>query len=796
MFTIGVDQNNAIPGTLRPAGTGHSAGDISSAALVGSVLSRKSWLLAGALTGALAGLLFSLTIPNQYRATAQMLIDPRDLRVLRDEVSPAGFNSDAATSYVESQARVISSDSIKRLIISSEGLDKDKEFGAEGKDNSPLERFRRDVMGQSGGQIDPVIAALLALDKKVTVRRGERTFVIDINVTSEDADKAARIANALAAAYLDDQGRVRADVARKATASLTSRLDELRQSVRVAEEKAQQFRARNNMVDAGGKVVTEEQLQQSASLLVTARARTAETKARLDQTRLIRISSVEAGAIPEAIASNTITALRAQLGAAQAREADLIANLGPQHPSLLAAQSQVRDARRQISDELSRIMQAAKSEYDRARSAEQAISGRFDGLKKDTLDTSAALVQLREIEREVEASRAVYQSFLLRARETGEQVGVNTTNARVISEATPPVYRSNIGRKVVVLAGLLAGFGLGAASAALRGLLPGRGPLTPSRGKAFSALVSGQKPNTAQEYSGGNTQQNPSRTRLNMQRASRTAQTGATAHHGSGKPGWRRANGTAPTRAKPTTLAELGESLGVVVLPALTRGGARRWQFGAVETRSVFQNSGFVTDAWDKPQSPFTGAVEQTLQSITASTSSHENLKILVLGAAPDSGASTLALNLALLAARESAIPLLIDAAGGPASLTQKTAPDTDLGLADVVNGSVGFVRAALQDDETGIFFLPRIADDDTAACAIMPAQLATGLFPFVKRFDPVVIDGGAVGGGLVAALAQGVDHILLVARPDNVPHLDLEAMKSALGSNLAKLRGVVPNHG
>ncbi len=806
MFTLHADQNSAVPGGAQTANTTSrhdvTGSGLSGVAMISAVLNRKSWLVAGALAGAVAGLLISLTIPNQYRATAQLLIDPRDLRVLRDEVSPAGFNSDAATSYVESQARVISSDSIKRLIIASEGLDKDREFGADGKDTSRLERFKRDVLGQSGGQIDPVIGALLALDKKVTVRRGERTFVIDINVTSEDADKAARIANALAAAYLEDQGNVRADAARKATASLTGRLAELRQSVRVAEEKAQQFKARNNIVDAGGKVVSEEQLQQSASLLVTARARTAEAKARLDQARLVRASSIEAGAIPEAVASNTITALRAQLGAAQAREADLIANLGPQHPSLQAAQSQVRDARRQISDELSRIMQSAKSEYDRARASEQALTGRFDGLKKDTVDTSAALVQLREIEREVEASRAVYQVFLLRARETGEQVGVNTTNARVISEATPPVYRSNIGRKVVILAGLMAGLGLGMAAALLRGLLPalsGHAPTGgnagPSGRRAFSSLVSGDKPAAAQAA-----RAEPSPKTMPMPeaapRASWSGRAGSQPAQGGGRPGWRRANGTSARQAKPATINELGAVFGVTVLPQLPKGGARRWQFGASEARSVFQNRGFVTDAWDKPQSAYAIATEQVLQSMIDATPTGVNAKILVLGAAPRSGGSTLALNLALMAAREGATPLLIDTDSGPASLTMKTAPDADLGLADVANSRVGFVRAALQDDETGIFFLPRIADDGDTSNTLS-TKLASGLFPFVKRFDPVIIDGGAVGGSdLLPALAEGADHILLVIKEADMAQIDTDALKSTLGANIAKLRGLVPNIG
>jgi Mrp family chromosome partitioning ATPase len=55
---------------------------------------------------------------------------------------------------------------------------------------------------------------------------------------------------------------------------------------------------------------------------------------------------------------------------------------------------------------------------------------------------SQASVRLRELERDVEASRDVYQSFLKRSRETEEQESLNTSNARIIGEATVPQRRS------------------------------------------------------------------------------------------------------------------------------------------------------------------------------------------------------------------------------------------------------------------------------------------------------------------------------------------------------------------
>ncbi len=615
MFSAESPRYDTPQAAAAPAAPATSALDARSH--VNAVLSRKSWLLAGAILGGLLGVGAALGIKDQYRASTQLLIDPRDLRVLKDDVSPSAVSSDAATAFVESQARVIASDSIKRRVIATEGLDRDPEFDGSAPEGA-LDTIMRRIFPQKA-TLDPIVGALITLDKKLMVRRSERTFVIDIHATSEDPIKAARIANAFAETYVDEQGRVRSEVARKAQGSLTARLDELRESVRRAEEKVQAFKDRNNIVDVGGKLVGDEQLTQAASLQSQAKARVAEAKAKFDQSRLVRVSSVEAGSVPEAVASNTITAMRAQLGAALARETELSTTLAGQHPALIAAQSQVRDARRQIADELTRISQAAKAEYDRARATEQAINQRFETLKKETQTASGATVQLRELEREVEASRAVYQAFLLRARETGEQASVNTTNVRIISEAIPPVFRSNVSRKLIILGGIMAGLAAALAAALARGIFLNLRPLPAgARGPAFSPVLG--EP-TSQPHN--RRADDATVVTMRGQGAERAAPAG-----------WRRASGEGP--AKPLrrieTPVDLAAALGTQVVAELPKIG-RRWALGRAEPQAtVFHGRGLPVEAWDKPDSAFARAIGALLQAPEAAVAGSGNRKLVVLG--------------------------------------------------------------------------------------------------------------------------------------------------------------------
>jgi uncharacterized protein involved in exopolysaccharide biosynthesis len=446
------------------------------ASLPAALWRRKWWPIAISLlfAGAAAG--YATLLKDRYQATSQVLIDPRELRVLANDVTPNNLNSDSTTAYIESQARIVTSANMLRRIIDREGLSQDPEYNA----SSGILGRLIPLAGSGGDRTQRIVEQL---NKNLWVRRGERTFIIDIAVTSQTPEKAARLANAFAQSYLEDQANARAEVSRRTSTALTSRLNELRQRVQQAEERVENYKAQKNIVGASGKLVTEEQLAAVNSQLAFAKSRSADARAKLEQIDSVRGQVAERGALPEAVNSQTIGLLRQQLGEAQRRVANLGTALGPMHPEYIAAQSALRDAQRGVADEVNRVRTAARAEFDRAQTNERTLQGQVDGLKKDTLSTSRDTVQLRELERDLEASRGVYQSFLQRARETSEQERVDTTNARIITTATPPVDRSGPPRRLMVLGAAIAGFALGlflALLTELSGALRTRRSLSPA----------------------------------------------------------------------------------------------------------------------------------------------------------------------------------------------------------------------------------------------------------------------------------------------------------------------------
>ena len=425
-----------------------------------------------------------LVAPHRYTAVAEILIDPADLRGVANEPSPSTQASDTALLVIDSQVRVLSSDDVLRRVVASQKLAHDPEFVGK---PSLLHRLAAPVLAalgrrDAGGAADPSLAALDALRKHTRVTRAERTYVVDVAVSSEQPAKAARLANAIAQAYLAEQTAVRADAARQVSQSLSARLSALRESVHQAEERVQQFKASHNIVDANGQLVNEQQLSDLNNQLAGARARTAAAKARLDEIESVQKSKLDIGAFPAAVQSQTISALRTQYAEIMRVEAQQMTSLGARHPAVIEIEAQAARIKRMIDDEVNRIALAARADYQSAQASEDLLQRNVDMLKQNTLTTDGALVNLRELQREVQASRAVYEAFLVRARETGAQEEVDTKNIQVISSADVPLTRTSPpSNTLMALGAILVGLAVGSGIVLLREAVPGALPRLPRR---------------------------------------------------------------------------------------------------------------------------------------------------------------------------------------------------------------------------------------------------------------------------------------------------------------------------
>jgi uncharacterized protein involved in exopolysaccharide biosynthesis len=311
------------------------------------------------------------------------------------------------------------------------------------------------------------------LAESLTVERGGKTFVVTVSARTQNPDKSALIANTVGDVFVETTGQLQSDTAGKAADELNARLAELRSGVEQAERAAEQFRAEHDLVDAQGRLISEDELVKLNDQLSTARARTIELNARAATARNVKVDSVIGGGLPEELSSPVMAELRAQYAAIKQQADQLSVRLGPRHPQYLAMQAQLDGAREQIANELKRLVASTQTDLKRAVQQEQDLAARLAQLKVRSGDVNGDMITLRELEREVTAKRAVYENFLVRAKEAGEQRDINTANISVISQAYPPLDPSGPSRAAISLAGAALGFMAGVGLGIGRGVLWG-----------------------------------------------------------------------------------------------------------------------------------------------------------------------------------------------------------------------------------------------------------------------------------------------------------------------------------
>jgi Mrp family chromosome partitioning ATPase/capsular polysaccharide biosynthesis protein len=292
--------------------------------------------------------------------------------------------------------------------------------------------------------------------------------VIDVSARARSPHQAKAISDAIVAAYLADQIEANRLTTRQAKDALASRLELLRADLRHAEERVQSYRVANGIVGAQGNLVSEQQLAELNLRLVQARARLVEAQSRFDQTQRLARSGADASSVGEALASTVVTNLRTQLAEIKRREAELSSTLGSRHPSLLEVRAQLSNAQRLIDEEIQRISRSVASELAVARGSEKALSNELKRLSDRSQSTDSSLIALRDLERDADASRKLYEAFLTRAKQTAEQERIETAAARVLAPAEIPIGSSYPPHGLLLILALVLGLGLGATSALLR----------------------------------------------------------------------------------------------------------------------------------------------------------------------------------------------------------------------------------------------------------------------------------------------------------------------------------------
>ena len=387
-----------------------------------------------------------------------------DLNLIENDLTRRPESADSGASVLETQVKILESDKVLSRAVAALHLAEDPAFSRRPfwRDGGLLESvFVTLGAATPAGDESRARSALDRLRGMVTVRRTERTFVIDVSARTPAPELSADIANAVAEAYLAERSTMRSDAAARASANFSANLDPLRAAVNRAADTVVAFKTRHRLIGGAAGPVTDQQIGEATAALGRAREAAAQALTRSRQMRGAR-GDVGQDSLPDVVQSPELRDLRLNLAALLRQQAELGGHLGPRFPDMIDLAAKIAQARRAIDAQVKSLVASTRKDYERAAAAETSLTAELDRLRGEGGDDASANVTLRQLQDDLDARRSVYESYLKRASETGEQGRIDATNAQVIGAAEVPRKRSFPPSPLLLLpGGLLMGIGVG-----------------------------------------------------------------------------------------------------------------------------------------------------------------------------------------------------------------------------------------------------------------------------------------------------------------------------------------------
>jgi succinoglycan biosynthesis transport protein ExoP len=437
---------------------------------------RRQWrLVAASMILFLGlGLLYLMIAVPKYTASTDILIDQDNSKILYQHSALNGMVADEG--WTTSQVELIYSNKIKLAVVDALKLADNPDFiDGPGGPMSYVRGFFGFFTGLFGSDEKTAaereelrLQAAENLQKNMYVQRVKRTYVLNVQFTWSDPALAAQITRAFADAYIADQVDAKYNANRKSGTWMQDRLNELRQKALETDQAVQKFRGEHGLISANGLLVSEQQLAEINSQLILARAERATAEAKEKRIRAILDSGDKNAAVMESMSSSVIGEIRKKYIDASKRETEIVRDYGADHFKAKELQKDMEEYQDLAFQELGRIAESYRSDYQVAKSREESLTASVTAATGVSADANSTLVQLRELEREANTYRDLYQTFLTRYQDTLQQQTFPVTEARVITQASVPTQPSRPKKPIVLALASALGIALGLALATLQ----------------------------------------------------------------------------------------------------------------------------------------------------------------------------------------------------------------------------------------------------------------------------------------------------------------------------------------
>jgi polysaccharide biosynthesis transport protein len=417
------------------------------------ILRKHQWLiLSFLLTVVTIVSIATFRMRPVYVARATIEIDRENSNILPFQGADAYDSMIDLDNYIETQSKVLTSETLALQTIRNTGLAANPEFSAGG---IPSEAIATGSLANQ--KRPPEVAAFLG---SLSVKRIPSSRLMEVSYESTDPVLAARILNAHLENFKAQNIQSRYEATLEATRFLTSQLNELKLTVKQSEDARINYERQNQIWSVDDKSnITTQRLADLDKQLTDAQGETLKKQALYEYAKAGDID-----AVPEIRADALLQDLQKKRAELAVQYTEALNQYGPNFPKVLRVQAQMKEVDDQIARESKGIILQLESDYREAKQREELIRQALELQKAETNNMAEKMVQYNILKRESEADKTLYEGLLTKLKEAGISEGLKSSNLRVVDPAMIPSYPSRPAKArniaLAFLVGLVGGIGL------------------------------------------------------------------------------------------------------------------------------------------------------------------------------------------------------------------------------------------------------------------------------------------------------------------------------------------------
>ncbi len=407
-------------------------------------IARRKWSVIGlALSITLLTAVIVHSIKPVYRASAVILIETGKSKVVSVEEVYSGVS--ANREFFQTQAEIMRSRELVSKVVAKLKLAEHAEFDPRQREPSLWEKWTA-PLGLEGPKVEITeeAAELRAIGRVLgglTIEPMKNSHLLRVSFESHDRELAARVANAVADTYIENDLEARFQMTQKATDWLNSRVAGLRQKLSESEKALQAYRERERIVEAKG-------LDQSGSAKVLgdlfqklgeARQRRSEAEVAYNQVRALRGNAGgDVESIPAVLRNPLFLDAKKNEADAEKRMSEVAQRYGKEHPRMLQAEAELKSSRDNTRRQVDIVVAGLAKDYEAARANEAAVERTLGEARGQVQGVNRKEYQLGVLEREVASNRQLYDMFIGRFKETTVTNDLQSAIGRVVDRAQVP----------------------------------------------------------------------------------------------------------------------------------------------------------------------------------------------------------------------------------------------------------------------------------------------------------------------------------------------------------------------